>query len=223
MNQKSVNMLYLGVFLCLVCAIAAGVMGSVAVVTKEPIVKAKTKKIEEGLHAVLPEFNNNPMKNAITVQSSDGTKVEFYRAAKDGKLVGLAAKTHTSIGYGGRMDGLVSFHPDGRIRTFLITGHNETPGLGTALTDRKAEKKLTDLFRKQNTAQGLPPNRYLDQFAGHRAGDAWTTPWKIRKDDGGADYISGATLSSRAVTALAWRAASALKEHQTELLAPTVK
>ena len=48
MNQKSVNMLYLGVFLCLVCAIAAGVMGSVAVVTKEPIAKAKMKKISDG-------------------------------------------------------------------------------------------------------------------------------------------------------------------------------
>ena len=223
MNQKSVNMVYLGMFLCLVCAIAAGVMGSVAVVTKEPIAKAKVQKVVDGLHAVLPPFDNNPMEDVKSYQCADGSGVEFYRAFEKGKLVGVVGKVHTPVGYGGRVDGLVSFNPDGTVRTFIVTGHNETPGLGTNLTDRKEEKKLSDLFKKTEKKQGLPANRYLDQFSGHRAGDAWTTPWKVGKDGGNADYISGATLSSRAVTDLAWRAASAFKEHQAELLAPAVK
>ncbi len=220
MNQKSVNMVYLGVFLCLVCAVAAGVMGSVAVMTKEPIAKAKVQKISDGLRAVLPPFNNNPMEDVRTYREDDGSEAEFYRAFQDGKLVGVVAKVATAIGYGGRMDGLVSFTPDGKIRTVIVTGHNETPGLGTNLTDRKNEKRLSDLFSGKKPQEGLPANPYLDQFASHSAGDAWTTPWKIKKDGGNADYISGATLSSRAVTDLAWRAASAFRKHAAELLAP---
>ena len=91
---------------------------------------------------------------------------------------------------------------------------------GLYTTDRKNEKRLSDLFSGKKPKEGLPANPYLDQFASHSAGDAWTTPWKIKKDGGNADYISGATLSSRAVTDLAWRAASAFRKHAAELLAP---
>lgn len=223
MNQKSVNMLYLGVFLCLVCAIAAGVMGSVAVVTKEPIAKAKMKKISDGLRAVLPPFNNNPMEDVRSCRESDGSVVDFYRAFQDGKPVGVVAEVSSPMGYGGRIDGLVSFTPDGKIRTVIVTGHNETPGLGTRLTDRKEEKTFSSLFGREKKKVGLPPNPYLDQFGSHSAGDGWATPWKIKKDGGDADYVSGATLSSRAVTDLAWRAASAFREHKAELLAPAIR
>ncbi len=100
---------------------------------------------------------------------------------------------------------------------------NETPGLGTRLTDRKEEKTLAGLFSRTEKKEGLPSNPYLDQFGSHFAGDGWAVPWKIKKDGGDADYVSGATLSSRAVTDLAWRAASAFREHKAELLAPAIR
>ena len=152
MNQKSVNMVYLGVFLCLVCAVAAGVMGSVAVMTKEPIAKAKVQKISDGLRAVLPPFNNNPMEDVRTYREDDGSEAEFYRAFQDGKLVGVVAKVATAIGYGGRMDGLVSFTPDGKIRTVIVTGHNETPGLG-----KKAEEDwYMAMFQGKGGTEPIP-------------------------------------------------------------------
>ena len=190
MNQKSVNMVYLGVFLCLVCAVAAGVMGSVAVMTKEPIAKAKVKKISDGLRAVLPPFSNNPMEDVRTYREADGSEVEFYRAFQNGKLVGVVAKVATSIGYGGRMDGLVSFTPDGKIRTVIVTGHNETPGLGTKVSE--------DAFRSQ--FDGFNPKRRI---------------FKVRQDGGEIDAVTAATISSRAVVDAIQRAIDAYNHFKT--------
>ncbi|MBQ9337053.1 MAG: RnfABCDGE type electron transport complex subunit G [Lentisphaeria bacterium] len=204
MSKNSTNMFYLGVFLCLVCAVAAGIMGTAAAVTREPIEKAKVKKIADGLRQVLPAFDNDPMKDARTVNG-----VLFYTAKSGDKVVGYAARVSTGAGYGGRIDALVSFHPDGAIRTFIITGHGETPGLGSNAADRVREQTLAGLIRGGKAPEGLAPNRMLDQYAGHSAEgkDTWARPWKLKKDGGDADYISGATISSRAVNELAWKAA----------------
>ncbi|OQA87884.1 MAG: Electron transport complex protein RnfG [Lentisphaerae bacterium ADurb.Bin242] len=221
MNKNSTNMFYLGAFLCVVCAIAAGIMGYAAVMTRGPIEEAKTKKVSSGLRMVLPAFDNDPLKDMKTFQGHDKTPIQFYTARKDGKIVGFAATLYGTGGYAGRIDALVSFHPDGTIRSFLITGHTETPGLGTNVTDRVEEKTLAGLFREAPKKEGLPPNKILDQYAGHGANrkDSWgTTPWKIKKDGGQADFISGATITSRAVNEIAWKAASAFEEHKNELI-----
>ena len=67
---------------------------------------------------------------------------------------------------------------------------------------------------------GLPENRILDQYAGHSAAktDAWKQPWQLKRDGGSAEYISGATISSRAVNELAWKAASVFEAHRAELV-----
>lgn len=211
MNKNSTNLLYLGVFLCLVCAVAAGIMGSAAALTKEPIEKAKRKKVADGLRLVLPDFDNDPMQAARKVG-----EVQFYRAEKAGKTVGYVAETAVTGGYAGRIDALISFHPDGTIRTFLVTGHSETPGLGSNAADRTRAKTLSGLIRGEKTPPGLPPNRILDQYAGHSVSkkDSWKQPWKLKKDGGDADYVTGATISSRAVNDLAWKAVTAFETYR---------
>ena len=212
MSKSSSNLFYLGVFLCLVCAAAAGIMGSAAALTREPIEKAKVKKVSDGLREVLPAFDNDPMKDSRSIGD-----VQWYAATNAGKPVGYAARISVSSGYGGRIEALVSFHPDGAIRTFIVTGHGETPGLGSQAVDRVRQRTLAGLIRGEKAPEGLPPNRILDQYAGHSAakpGDAWKRPWKLKKDGGDAEYVSGATISSRAVNELAWKAASAFEAYR---------
>ena len=214
MSRNSTNMFYLGAFLCAVCAVAAAIMGTAAVVTSEPIANAKVKKVADGLRQVLPAFDNDPMKDAGKYGD-----VLFYTAKRDGKIVGYAAKTAVGSGYGGRMEALVSFQPDGTIRTILVTGHSETPGLGSNVTDRVREETLADLLKGAGTPAGLPGNRILDQYAGHSGAktDSWKQPWKLKKDGGDAEYVSGATISSRAANELAWKAVSAFEAHRREM------
>lgn len=212
MNRKTTNMFYLGIFLGVVSAAAAGIMGAAAVLTREPIEKAKGKKLADGLRVVLPAFDNDPMKDSRSVGD-----VLFYQAKKGGKTVGYAARTSVGSGYGGKIEALISFQADGTIRTFIITAHSETPGLGSNAADRVREKTLVGLLRGEKAAAGLPPNRILDQYAGHSAAkkDAWKQPWKLKKDGGDAEYVTGATISSRAVNELAWKAAAAFGKYQS--------
>ncbi len=217
-SGNKINIVYLGIFLCVVCAIATGIMASVAAMTQEPIKKAKSQKTADGLKLVLPDFNNDPIETVKKFDSGNGIEVEFFRAEKDGKLVGFAAKTSSNSGYSGKVEGIVSFDPEGKIRTFIISDHKETPGLGSNVTDRKKVKTVGDVVSGKKDDGSLPANRILDQFSGHSAGDAWKTPWAVKKDGGEADFISGATISSRAVTEIAWRAAEAFSKHKAELL-----
>lgn len=211
MNKNSTNMFYLGIVLCLVCAVAAGIMGSAAVLTKDPIAQAKRRKVADGLRQVLPAFDNDPMQDSRQVGD-----VLFYHATKDGKTVGYAAETSVNSGYAGRIEALISFQPDGTIRTFIVTGHGETPGLGSKAADRSRKKTLAGLIRGEKTLPGLPPNRILDQYTGHSksAKDSWKQPWKVKKDGGNADYVTGATISSRAINELAWKAVSAFEKYR---------
>ena len=211
MNKNSTNMFYLGIVLCLVCAAAAGIMGSAAAFTKDPIAQAKRKKVADGLRDVLPAFDNDPMKDSRQVGD-----VRFYQAKKAGKTVGYAAETAVGSGYAGRIEALISFQPDGTIRTFIITRHGETPGLGSNAADRVRRKTLAGLIRGEKTPPGLPPNRILDQYAGHSKSpkDQWKQPWKVKKDGGDADYVTGATISSRAVNELAWKAVCAFEKYR---------
>ena len=141
----------------------------------------------------MPDFDNNITENVF-----NSSNVKFMAAAREGKIVGLVAETFTKRGYNGKMRALISFDVSGNILAVQIVEHNETPGLGAAVCERKFRKTLFNLFKP--TPQGLPPNGVLDQFNGKNA--AGGGDWKISKDGGKFDYLTGATVSSRAVTAI---------------------
>ena len=116
----------------------------------------------------------------------------------------------TSTGYGGDVEGLISFNPDQTIRTFIITKHNETPGIGTKVTDRVRVKTITDVIKGTPEDPSLPGNATLDSFKGKKASDVkWT------KGDG-IHFVSGATISSNAANDLAWQASTVLNNYLKE-------
>ena len=91
--------------------------------------------------------------------------------------LGVAFRTSSRKGYGGRIDVLVGVLPDGTVNGIEITEQKESPGLGTKVAQPA----------------------FTDQFKGKKAPDA--TAWsKIKKDNGQIQAITGATISSRAVS-----------------------
>ena len=91
---------------------------------------------------------------------------------------------------------MVSFDPNGKILAVRILEHNETPGLGAAVCERKFQKTIFNLGAPRPA--GLPPNPVLDQFHGRLAAEGGN--WKVSKDGGDLIFRTGATVSSRAVT-----------------------
>ena len=203
---KDSGIVYLAVFLFLVCAIATALMAAAKLLTDEPIAAAKTVKTLEGLKLVLDgvSYDNDLTKDMVELDNG----FKLYIAGKDNVPVAYVIEGKTSTGYGGDVEGLISFNADQSIRTFIITKHNETPGIGTKVTDRVRIKTITDVIKGTPEDPSLPGNTTLDSFNGKKAeGDLkWT------KEDG-IHFVSGATISSNAANDLAWNAANALKNY----------
>lgn len=116
-----------------------------------------------------PRFDNKPDEDTICV---DGTTI--YRGRKGTEIVGLAFVTVGDRAYSGKFNLLVGLDTSGKVIGVEVLRHAETPGLGAKIEECK----------------------WRDQLVGN---DPTTMVWKVRKDGGPIDQITGATISSRAM------------------------
>lgn len=195
--KETENLWILGLFLGITGLISALVLAVFSDLVREPIAAAELRSTNQALQQILPPFDNQPSRTSVKIKAENGSEYTFMGAFKDGRLVALAA-IGANAGYAGLVHAMVGLNPDGSIRAVLITRHNETPGLGSYVCERKFQKTIFNLFEPK--PEGLPPNSFLDQFDGKTARVA--ANWKVRKDGGSMKYITGATVTSRAVTEL---------------------
>jgi len=214
MSTATDHPLRLGLFLASVAALSACVLALTAGMTRERIAGVQAAKVTDALRQVLPEFDNDPA--ALAMPSSGDPGIVFYPATLKGVPVGFAATAASPLGYGGTVQVMASLDPQGRIVTVIVTEQKETPGLGTVVTDRKRQRTLADVLGGAKPGEGLPPNPVLDQFAGR---DCARAPWAVRKDGGDIDQVTGATVSTRAVTDAVSRLAQAFAAQREALLA----
>lgn len=102
-------------------------------------------------------------------------KSEMYEALKNNKTIGYVTQSE-SKGYGGTIELLVAVDTKGQVIGYNILTHNETPGLGDKTTK----------------------SQFKDQFKGKDIDHLVVTKDPSNKDD--VQAITGATISSRAVT-----------------------
>ncbi|MFO8088058.1 MAG: RnfABCDGE type electron transport complex subunit G [Bacteroidales bacterium] len=177
--------------LVIVSVLAALALGGVYTATEKPIAKNKEQKLKEALKNVLPAFDNEIGKDTLTV-AVDGSdkKLTFYKAKKEGELVGVAIETYSMQGYSGEIRLMVGFDPQGVIQNISVLEHKETPGLGD-----KMEKGKDDWSKDFN---GKNPADFSLQ---------------VKKDGGDVDAITAATISSRAYCDAVQRAYDAFEKH----------
>lgn len=180
--------------LTLIAAASAGVLAFVSQKTAEPIAKAELEEKMSAIRSVLPPFDNDPDKDRVTVITGDGTSVEVYRGRKDGSIVGVAFEVTAPDGYSGDISFMVGVNRDGIVQGIEILKHLETPGLGAKIVE--------DDFRKQ--------------FAGKSIGDP--DNWAVTKDGGTFEPITGATISSRAVTGATRKGLEFYSAHRGDIL-----
>jgi len=193
MGAQKINIPRLGLFLGVIAAIAAGLLSFVSVSTKAAIEVNLQKKTDAALEQVLPAFDT---VETTTLRSELDWPVTFYIAKKDGELVGYAGEVVTPEGFSGDVTVMAGLELDGSVRTVIVTANTETPGLGTAVTDRKVQKTLLDLFKGGEADSGLAPNVYLDWYGSKRAG---ADRWPIIKEGERINGKTGATITSKAI------------------------
>lgn len=220
-KKKNPNLIVLGIFLGVIGAIAAGLLACVDRLTVKPIEKAKLEKTNQALKDVLPKYDNVPANDKIEIKAGNDTKVIYYLAKQSGKIVGVAGQGYSEKGFAGKVVVMVGMDPTGKVKTVLVTEQKETPGLGTVVTDRVRQKSIWDLFSSKKEASGLPPNKILDGFDGHTAVPG--TVWKVKKDGGQFAFVTGATITSRAVTDAVYTVDSTFVESKEKIVGPTTK
>jgi electron transport complex protein RnfG len=171
-----------------VTLLAAGLLGSVYALTKEPIRLAELKKKNEAIQVVVPGFDNEPSQE-VEKLFLDGDTIYFYTARQGDEVLGTAVETFTNKGFNGEFKLMVGFKPDGSIIDIAVIIHAETPGLGD-----KMEKGKSD---------------FSVQFIGKHP-ESFNLA--VVKDRGDVDAITATTITSRAYCDAVNRAYSALVE-----------
>ncbi len=174
-------------------AACAALMAFVDGKTKEPIEKNAGGSKLDAVSGVLPPSDNDVASDTLVL--NDGTRdVVFYRGRKGGTVVGAAFGVTTPNGYSGSIEMLVGVDTAGVVTGLEILKHLETPGLGSKIE--------TPEFRGQFLEKSLR--------------DPET--WAVAKDGGVFKQITGATISSRAVTSAVAASLEFFEAHKARIL-----
>jgi len=157
--------------LSLICAIAALALANVAEVTRGPIAASEARAQREAVEAVLPSFARLAID---TLKTESGDPALYFSGIGDEGRTGTAFKSTSGLGYSGEIEIMMGVDLEGKISGVRILRHAETPGLGA----NYAAPEMLDEFYK---------DRLVDDN------------WKLKKDGGEVDAVTGATVTGRAI------------------------
>lgn len=164
----------------LITMVAGGALALVNAATVDRIEASKAQEKQDALKEVMPDFSNDPTKQYVEVdldpEKDDGIELVYYAGLDgSGKLTGWGVESRTDTAYSGDLSLVFGVDPAGTVKTVRVLVQKETPGLGT--------KAAGDDF--------------LSAYQGQALG---SFNFDVKKDGGEVDAISGATISSRAVS-----------------------
>lgn len=178
-KQKN-EFVQLGGILCAITLVVALALGAVNAVTAGPIAEQNAQKIKDSLENVMPGAESEqidvPEGTTVTTETKNATSVTIlsaYKMTKDGADAGCCVEVGPT-GFGGAVDTMVGIDSDGKVTGIsVISASSETPGLGARSTEPE----------------------FQAQFAGQVG-----TEVAVAKDGGSIDALTGATITSRAVS-----------------------
>lgn len=165
------------IVLTAVTIIAAGLLGVMQQLTKEPIEQITKKTLEDGIKKVMLSGADGEL--TVTKEETLGAKGEFtvYTAESNGKLLGKAVKTAVNA-FSPNFTVLTGFDTEGNILGYEILNTAETPGLGA-----KAGTWFQKESGEKRTVIGKNPGK---------------NDLRVSKDGGEIDAITASTITSRA-------------------------
>jgi electron transport complex protein RnfG len=159
-------------------AAALLVMGNIA--TRDAIEQRRAEDLLASLSQVIPGriHDNNLLGNPLVLEDASGERITIYRALQGLDVTGVAFQV-TGQGYAGAIELMLGLNASGEILGTRVLSHAETPGLGD-----KIEASRDD---------------WILGFDGLSLGNPAPERWGVKKDGGGFDQFTGATITPRAV------------------------
>ena len=163
--------------------VASAGVGAVNMITAEPIAQAEQAAKTAALNGVLPAFD----ETAAETLTIDEMPITVYTATKGGQLAGYAVESMTKNGFGGAINMMVGFTPDGEVINVNVLKQAETPGLGTKMADADNDGGDVDAL----TAATISSRAYVDAI-----NRAWMAYKSVATGATPTDVSSGATSAA---------------------------
>ncbi len=174
-SKKEGGIVQLVVVLGLITLVCALLLGVINGVTADKIKQNAIETRNAAMAEIIPDAEFEDLETTVPAPDKSTPAISgVYKATLNGEDAGYCIQVEPS-GFGGTLTLIVGVNADGTIAGAKVTGHAETPGLGA-----KAQ---------------ADPN-WITQFAGQPADGSLA----VTKDGGTINAITGATITSRAVT-----------------------
>ena len=171
--------------------------------TNPIILKSEAEAKERLLLQVISKdlYNNDLINSFIDIKPNRRLKnmemIKGYIARNNNEVTAVILETRAPDGYSGEIKILVGIDKNGNILGTRVIKHQETPGLGDYIDIAKSNWINIFTFSSlENTSQ---------------------SEWAVKKDQGKFDYISGATITARAVTKAINEALNYFKENKLKM------
>ncbi len=173
--------------------------------TRERIVANEKAALVRSLQELVPpdRYDNDPLRDRIQVTSGAlgvTGPITVYRARRAGQPLALFTTVTAPDGYSGPIKLLVGVYSSGALAGVRVISHRETPGLGDRI-----ELEKTDWIR---------------QFDGRSIGSPYAPNWKVAKDGGYFDQLTGATITPRAIVRAIYQFLAYFRANHAKLFAP---
>jgi electron transport complex protein RnfG len=173
--------------------------------TATRIAEAERAFMLRSLHAVIPpeRHDNDIFNDVIEVRDpallgSQGP-VTVFRARRTGQPVAVAFSVIATDGYSGPIKLLIGIDVAGNITGVRVLAHQETPGLGDKIEERRSD--------------------WVYAFNGRSLLNTEAKAWAVRRDGGEFDQFTGATITPRAVVKAVRNALLFYEAHKDTLFA----
>ncbi len=186
------EMIKMVVVLTILSFFSGGVLAYIRNNTQERIENQVLEFVKgPAIRAIFEGAGNNPVADRFTLKDGD-VEITFFVGVFDGEPRGVAFET-SGKGYGGDVGLMVGIDvKDNQLMGVSVTTHGETPGMG-------AKAKSDPSFAAQFKALALEQ------------------PVAVTQDGGSISAISGATITSRAVSSAATDADKIYQKLKTQI------
>ncbi len=183
--MAEVSVIRSGLTLALIAAVCTALVAFTYRLTDERIAANEQAWLEQSLQPALSGlfFDSGVSESVMTIPAphdlpgSDDAIV--YRVYSGETPVAALFVVSARDGYAGAIRLLVGIDIAGKLTGVHVLEHRETPGLGDGVESSKSD--------------------WVRQFDGRSLGDPAVEGWKIRRDGGAFDQLTGASVTPRAI------------------------
>ena len=204
-NSIKQNMLVAGKGLAIFAIVASALVAITFEITKNRIAENEKQALLKSLFVLVPpeQHDNDMYVDNVQLDVPElnyrNKAITVYRARKDDKPVAAIFNVTAPDGYSGPIKLLIAIDSNQQVIGVRAITHKETPGLGDAIDIEKSD--------------------WIRTFEGKSLSNPMKKQWRVKKDGGVFDQLTGATITPRAIVNTTLKTLQYFNQHSQQVFA----